>query len=710
MTIGLGPEEVAAAQASFDALLPALARLDRRLVLAVERARVAHGADAASDRFRGLYIADAEVDRLLTREPGAGAFVAGEDALLDEWATLGDDGVPSDTRLDWLTRALDLSAFDVDLLLIALAPSLDLRYERLYAYLQDDVSRRRPTVDLALSLLCSSSHERAQRRAHFMGDAPLVRHRLLRIGAAEGVSTLAATIEVDEQIVTYLIGHDALDRRLTSCCELALPQTWLDDAHRVLREADEQALDRVVSDARNAGHPLRLYFVGAEGIGKRTTARALAARAGAPLLLVNLVRALESGDASFLLSLALRHARLQDAIILVHDAGSLTDAMRELLAAHPGIVILCGTGSPPVLDTRDAIIVSFTHPPIDRRSVLWREALARRGHHLGDDALDALAARFRMTPRQVDDAVSAALRAAQWRGDPMTAADLFAASRAQSGHALEALASRVSARQRWNDLVLPDDSLLQLQEICQRVAGRETVLDRWGFSRRLPFGSGVNALFSGPSGTGKTMAAEVMANELGVDLFRVDLASVVSKYIGETEKNLDRIFTAAEDANGIIFFDEADALFGKRSEVHDSHDRYANIEISYLLQKMEQFGGIAILATNLRANLDVAFVRRLAFLVHFPLPDQASRERIWRSVWPDAVPMNSDVDFAMLAARFPLSGGNIRNMALAAAFSAAHHGGRVGMRDLIAAARREYQKIGKELTAADLGPLADFTS
>jgi SpoVK/Ycf46/Vps4 family AAA+-type ATPase len=265
----------------------------------------------------------------------------------------------------------------------------------------------------------------------------------------------------------------------------------------------------------------------------------------------------------------------------------------------------------------------------------------------------------------------------------------------------------VPARQRWADLVLPDDSLQQLREICQRVAGRETVLDHWGFSQRVSYGSGVNALFSGPSGTGKTMAAEVMAHELGVDLFRVDLAGIVSKYIGETEKNLDRVFTAAEDANGIIFFDEADALFGKRSEVHDSHDRYANIEVSYLLQKMEQFSGIAILATNLRANLDVAFIRRLAFVVHFPVPDQVSRERIWRSVWPESAPLDPGIDFTALAALFPLAGGNIRNIALAAAFSAAHRGSVVHMHDMVAAARREYQKLGKTLTSADLGAFAD---
>ena len=230
----------------------------------------------------------------------------------------------------------------------------------------------------------------------------------------------------------------------------------------------------------------------------------------------------------------------------------------------------------------------------------------------------------------------------------------------------------------------------------------------WGFDRRLSRGRGINALFSGPSGTGKTMAAEIIAAELGLDLFRIELAGIVSKYIGETEKNLDRIFAAAERANGILLFDEADALFGKRSEVHDSHDRYANLEISYLLQKMEQFDGIALLATNLRGNLDEAFIRRLAFTVHFPVPDVESRKRIWTTIWPREAPLDANLDIDFLSRQFLLSGGNIKNIALGAAFYAAERGDAIGMRDLMRASVREYQKLGKTLTKSDLGIYAEL--
>lgn len=229
---------------------------------------------------------------------------------------------------------------------------------------------------------------------------------------------------------------------------------------------------------------------------------------------------------------------------------------------------------------------------------------------------------------------------------------MFAATRAQSSQGLAALARKIEPKNTWADIVLPDDALVQLRELCQRVAHWHRVFDDWGFARKLSLGTGVNALFAGPSGTGKTMAAEIIAAELGLDLYRIDLAQVVSKYIGETEKNLSRIFAAAENANAILFFDEADALFGKRSEVRDAHDRYANIEIAYLLQKMEEYDGLAILATSLSQNLDDAFARRLAFTIHFPFPDEIMRRRIWASVWPAEAPLGEDLQLDLLAGRF----------------------------------------------------------
>jgi hypothetical protein len=716
MATGLNPAAVERAATPFEELLPALARLDRRLARAVDRARATFGAEAAGDGFRGLYITDEEVDRLIRREPGGGAF------SLDDDLDLGCYEL--EPRLSRVAALFELTPFDVAVLLIALAPSLDLRYERIFAYLQDDVSRRRPSVDLALTLLCESPADRAAHRARFAPDAPLQRHRVVRVtggACSPDASLLSATLEVSEQLVGFLLGHVVLDRRLTECCTLLSADACAARAigTTVLETDQLLMLEHALLDATFSCAPLRVHLRGREGAGKRTTAMALAASTQSAALAVHVDALLDGNEPLTLIDLALQHARLHGSTVLVHDATRLSTALRDRLARHDGIVVLCSAGAGPADDLHDAIVVALGHPPVERRRSLWRDVLARAQVTTSEATISTLAERFRLTPGQIVAAVSAAAAARRWSHEhasnndsPLVAtlgADaLFAAARAQCGHTLASLARRTPARRRWEELVLPDDSRRQLREMCGRVASRERVLDDWGFASRLSAGGGLNALFSGPSGTGKTLAAEVMAGELGVDLFRVDLAGIVSKYIGETEKNLDRVFTAAEDANGVLFFDEADSLFGKRSEVRDSHDRYANIEVSYMLQKMEQFDGIAILATNLRANLDQAFVRRLSFMVHFPLPDLASRRLIWTTVWPERVPLRDDVDLDFLASQFALSGGNIRNIAVAAAFNAASRNSSVAMCDLIAATRREYQKLGKELTAAELGPFAEL--
>jgi SpoVK/Ycf46/Vps4 family AAA+-type ATPase len=280
-------------------------------------------------------------------------------------------------------------------------------------------------------------------------------------------------------------------------------------------------------------------------------------------------------------------------------------------------------------------------------------------------------------------------------------AALWRSCRIQARSRLDVLAQRLESCLRWSDLVLPAASLEILRDMCAHARQRAKVCDDWGFAARDPRGLGLSTLFAGPSGTGKTMAAQVLANDLELDLYRIDLSSVVSKYIGETERNLRQVFDAAEGGGVILVFDEADALFGKRSEVKDSHDRYANIEVSYLLQRMEAFRGLAILTTNRKDDLDAAFLRRLRFVVHFPFPDTSQRVRIWRGIFPEKTPTDR-LDFERLA-RLNVAGGSIRNMALNAAFAAADEGQPVRMKHLLRAARAEYAKLEKNLNAAEMG-------
>jgi SpoVK/Ycf46/Vps4 family AAA+-type ATPase len=347
-------------------------------------------------------------------------------------------------------------------------------------------------------------------------------------------------------------------------------------------------------------------------------------------------------------------------------------------------------------------------PPLDSeaRRQLWRTELLAAGVALDDRGLDVLAERYRLTASQIAEAVRSVDNHARWTADPVRTADLVAAARAQSGYELSALARKVDHPYSWNDLVVPSDARRQLHELRGWLAHRRQVLNDWGFARALPLGKGVCALFAGPSGTGKTMAAGVVAADLGLDLYKIDLATVVSKYVGETEKNLERIFAAAENANAVLLFDEAEAIFGKRSAVRDAHDRYANIEIAYLLQRMEEYDGIAILATNLRDHLDDAFLRRLQFIIDFPVPDECQRERMWRQFIPAAAPVDKSVDYPFLARQFRLTGGNIKNIVVSAAYLASANGGQIDMVHLLRASWREHQKIGRVMARDDLGDYA----
>jgi Winged helix domain, variant/ATPase family associated with various cellular activities (AAA) len=667
----------------------ALERLDRLLAGAVEVAQETYGQEGFRSAYRGLYIGDDEVARLLAREAGAPVL----------WARDTEDEAPEQPELSWLRLAFGLDSFDVDVVLIALAPEVDLRYERLYGFLQDDVTRRRPSVELVLNLLCRDWEEKLERRSRFAPNAPLVREGIVRLlPETEQFQPplLAHSIRLDEQITAVLLGDGGLDSRVAGFCELTSTDESLDalpvDPATVASLQELAAADTWV--------PPRLHLSGRRQTTKRRAAAAFAHARGVRLLTADIGR-LDGGRSSLreLFAVLVREAWLQQAVLFVDGLERLSEDERSLLldaigSAQEAVVLAGPEPLAAVAGGRGAfglLDVAIPTPSSAVRARVWQDELGRAG--LEDVDVAPLAARFLLGCDEIADAVETATRSP---GADVTTR-LFAAARAQSGHELAELTLKVEPVGTWESVVLPDDTLAQLREICARVTHSEGVLEGWGFARKLSRGKGVSALFAGPSGTGKTLSAEILANQLGLDLYRCELAGVVSKYIGETEKNLDRIFAAAEGSNAILLFDEAEALFGKRSEVRDSHDRYANIEVAYLLQKIEAYDGIAILATNLQQNLDDAFTRRLAFTVHFPFPEAADRRRIWSVVWPAETPLGDDVDLDLLADEFPLSGGNIKNIALAAAFLAAEGGGPVRMEHLLHATRREYQKLGKSL-------------
>jgi SpoVK/Ycf46/Vps4 family AAA+-type ATPase len=704
----------------FERLLPALHRLDLLLDRAVRSMDPAGSGEGAAG-FRGLYVGRDEVGRLLQRKPVATPFEA---MLAAEQASGDSNG--SCSPLLWLMREFQLSNFDADVLLLGVAPELDLRYEKIYAYLQDDVTRKRPTVELALNLLCSSAEAKLSRRAHFNPDAPLVRNSLIHVGADQSqpdAPFLAYAIRIDDQITRALLGDAATDPRLLSFCEFVTPARG-----RAPMPFESELVPVLARLAKQfpAGM-FRAYFQGSAETEKQTVAEGLAAALGTMLMKVWIPRIADKAEFDTLWKLAQREARMCGATLFVCGADEIQGTeggwrrqqLVKSLADFRGTAILTGKQSWDSLEFGSLAVtpIDFETPEYPTRVALWKANLEHFAQDADPAVVSTLAGRFKLAAGHIAQAVASATLAAQWREasnkthskeaneeaqlEAPSLEDLAAAARSQCGQELAVLSRKIEPKYRWEDIVLPADQMDQLEDMCAQAENRHIVYGEWGFERKLSLGKGLNVLFCGPPGTGKTMAAEVIARQLQLDLYRIDLSQVVSKYIGETEKNLHRIFTAAETSNGILFFDEADALFGKRSEVRDSHDRYANIEISYLLQKMEEYAGVSILATNLRQNLDDAFVRRLQFIIEFPFPDEEYRRRIWEGVFPKETPIDEDVKFDALARDVRLAGGSIKNMALAAAFYAAAAGESVRMRHLKQAAHREHQKLGRSWTSSE---------
>ncbi|HVG43110.1 MAG TPA: ATP-binding protein [Longimicrobium sp.] len=684
-----------------------LAWLDLLLHREILRLRAAY--ELSLDEFRGLYVSDEQVDRLVDgalREGGGGVDLDELAARAAELRRATDaDGGP------WarLVAEFGLTSFEEDVLLLAVAPEVDLKYETLYAYLNNDVSRRYPTRDLALRLFAGDAEGRWRLRRALLPDAPLLAGGLLREldAAADRPGSLSTGLVVSPLAARWALGLPLGTHGLGPGATLHAPAE-----PRALAPARADELRRAARLWAAAEEPVVLALEGPRGSGRAEAAALVCRELGIPLVRVDLdaVRAAPDGLPALLAALALRQ-RLEPAGVYVAPpegaldvdgrAGADLRALAAALAGRGGPLMLAAPAGAPwrdLLSARRCLVVRFEPPDRDERRRLWTVCLAERGAPApGDAALDALADRFRLSAGQVRVAVTAALdahRVAGGSGAPPPEA-LFRAAREESGHQLARLAARVDTPHGWSDLVLPPPVLRRVRELAAAVQHRHTVYTTWGFDRRLGPGQGLRALFAGPSGTGKTMAAGVIARELGLDLYRVDLAGVVSKYIGETEKNLERIFGAAHAGNAVLFFDEADALFGKRSEVKDAHDRYANIEVAYLLQRIEEHPGIVVLATNLRKNIDEAFARRMHYVVEFPLPDDAHREQLWRGMFPERIPLEKGVDFRFLARQFPLSGGDIRNVALEAAFLAAQDGRVVTMRHLVTAVARQLLKQGK---------------
>ena len=623
---------------------------------------------------------EAHAAKVRDESPDARGVAAAEQALQSAQAAL-----PGPAALDTLCARFGLSPFERDVLLLCAGLELDGSLAAACAAAHGDALKRHPTFSLALAAL-PEPHWSA-----LSPSAPLRHWRLIECRSAE-LLTLAP-LRIDERMLHFLTGLEVLDERLQGFVERI-------EATEPL-PASQQAIARQVTAvwakvARVTRWPV-VQLCGSDSSATRAVAAAACASVGIRLYgarPADLPRS--STERESLVRLWERESVLGAVALLVEldrdDAAEETRAVAALVEETNGIMLLASRE--PLGTLRRAAVRFDVHKPGAREQRgLWEAALGDASRQLNGE-LDRVVAQFNLGTHLIHAASAEALAGGATGGADL-AGGLWQACRVQARQRLDDLARRIEPAATWSDIVLPFESVDILREIVGQVRQRAVVYEQWGFAAKSTRGLGISALFAGASGTGKTMAAEVLANELNLDLYQIDLSALVSKYIGETEKNLRRVFDAAEEGGAILLFDEADALFGKRSEVNDSHDRYANIEVSYLLQRMESYRGLAILTTNMKESMDMAFLRRLRFVVQFPFPDAPQREEIWRRVFPAETPLDG-LNHVRLSG-LDVAGGNIRNMALNAAFLAAEAREPVRMSHLLQAAQSEYAKLEKSL-------------
>ena len=719
---------------SVEHLRDELARLDVLLQRALLVARKSDSAQP-SEEFRGLVISEPEIDALVQAKDFFGERWRRQDAMRGELTVI--DQQLEKMRLDieerrqltetagialslpTIAQRFTLSPAEVDVLLVTIALELEPHYETLYAYLQNDVTRKRPSVNLALNLICRTEREKIAARTIFSPSASLFANHLLELAEEpqeRNAPLLRKLIRSDEALVAYLLEQPPV----TTTGARLVDTAELDHLSELNTSTQDQLRKLAVYLNRADRRDIALRLIGQSDVALTSAAEALCSFIGRKLLLVDTNQL--GTDAGYVAKL-MRDSVLWGAILAVRDLETASGSDSQVLNQSQSLLwnALRAFGDPVFLLGPES---AFAHIPTDlrvwqmevqtpnfvQRLQTWEAAL---GSGTGEAEPARLADTFRFGAQRIQQTIDmarglVAVRKSSEKEPGIQ--DLLDAGRALTSPQVSRFAIRVEPRYSWNDIVLPPEKAQKLRHIAAWMKFRRQVHRDWGFGQKLSRGKGLNVLFTGPSGTGKTMAAEVLAGELSLDLYQIDLSTVVSKYIGETEKNLSAIFREAEQTQTLLFFDEADALFGKRTEVKDAHDRYANIEVNYLLQRVEQYEGVVILATNLQQNLDDAFLRRMQEVLEFPFPDAELRERIWRGHFPKNAPQSTDINFHFLANNFKWPGGNIKNIVLSAAFLAAQESKPIGMSHLILATRGEYQKEGKLPVKTDFGPYHDLVA
>lgn len=626
------------------------------------------------------------------------ALAKGE--ILEDSVTSNPQSPQFDSHLQRLCENFSLSEFERDVLLLCAGMEFDPNWGLLCGEVVNDSKQSYPTFSLAMSLLDHADWSALSPAAN------LRRWHLVEIGAGNALTS--SPLRINERILHYLMGDQHLDERLLKLLEPVIANSVQIDSHQqIMKQAIATWLN--ASEVDGAEILPVLQLCGEDVASKIAIATDVCLDLG--LNLYKIPASLLPHDLSNLQLIAQlcdREYTLNDmALLLDCDRDEAPNQNQDMAIGYLIEILQC----PMIISSqtrrrqhqRTIITFDVQSPSINEQQTLWEESLRDLDSDTKESlngSIHELVSYFNLSPTHIYNASLKAKSSHRLQSNHTFHQTLWNACRAQSRPRLDELAQSVETTATWEDLILPTKEKFVLHDIAAHVRQRLTVYEKWGFAGRSRRGLGISALFAGTSGTGKTMAAEVLGNELQLDVYRIDLSSVIDKYIGETEKNLKRIFDAAEGGGVILLFDEADALFGKRTEVKDSHDRHANVGVSYLLQRMEAYRGLAVLTTNLKNSLDQAFLRRLRFVIQFPFPDAEQRTEIWRRAFPEKTP-TQDLDYLKLG-KLSVAGGNIRNIALNSAFIAADHNEPVQMKHILQAAKIEYIKLEKPMMDAEI--------
>ncbi len=667
------------------------------------------GSYSAVDRLRGVIITQEQVQKSLCQNRDMTQYHSVLMHYREKASFLIESRLEKTKlflKMVYLADIFKLNDLEQFYFILCLMPYFEKKYEHIFGFLQNDVTQIHPSCELAIQLYHFTEHFSEIPNAQKLRYELQKKFHLLCFEDAEGT--------LDAQLLQFVM-FDAASSYQIPFAKLQIPEQSEQNLP-AMGEIVEQLVQTISS--YTGTETLVFYLHGASGAGKRTLATQTAGQLDMAIVHADVRGYAERSEIELerWMLLVCRQVLLQRAFLCLE--GILTDAQEDVQSQRRlayllsiakqfcGVIFLCAVRERHVsLHQTDIIWMDCPVPLPDKPQSIALWSYYMQGFSFAESIpAHELANKFRFTPGQIAGTMEAARNRLLWSTQqPLDRATLSSCAYEQIVHTLGQQATLLYANYSMEQLILADDEKEMLQSACDQIRLKHIVYDQWGFNRRLTYGRGVSMLFAGPPGTGKTMAAQVVAKELNIEIYKVDLSQIVSKYIGETEKNLNALFQEAQKSNVILFFDETDALLGKRTEVKDSHDKNANLETSYLLQKMEEYEGITIMTTNYLENIDSAFFRRISYVIHFPFPDEAARLQLWKTIFPQELPQSDEIDYAYLARQFEIAGGNIKNTAVTAAFLAAKNEGELQMQHIMKALKYEMTKQGKIMLAEDFG-------